>query len=328
MAAPAPAAAAAAAAVQPALVGAAHGPAVGVAGAGVAAQPAMTLEIFMSLTAEQRQLRRAQFGVYGDVEPCVDSCEREPPYVSPKGRSSRPAARAMCCGARIRVTDYGQHLRHKAKGKKDTVHRQILERGVTAGYETLQNKSCGGWWTRCIGCLNLHRDDEYLHECPVIGQKYQKKVIPRKPKPAAAAAVAAEALLAAAPAAPRFPRAQVLYSNFDGPACPEAAAAIEASPLATFSQEDLALVASMRTELAPHLVNAQDAGPGIAPDRLEQIFEAYFTTKEKGTGLGLAIVKHNVELYGGTVRVDSALGKGAKFTVCFPAKALLKPFTK
>ncbi len=75
-------------------------------------------------------------------------------------------------------------------------------------------------------------------------------------------------------------------------------------------------------------ISVRDAGPGIAPDKLERIFEAYFTTKEKGTGLGLAIVKHNVELYGGTVRVDSALGKGAKFTVCFPAKALLKPFAK
>ena len=35
-------------------------------------------------------------------------------------------------------------------------------------------------------------------------------------------------------------------------------------------------------------------------DKLDKIFEAYVTTKEKGTGLGLAIVKHNVELYGGS----------------------------
>ena len=75
-------------------------------------------------------------------------------------------------------------------------------------------------------------------------------------------------------------------------------------------------------------ISVQDDGPGIAPDKLERIFEAYFTTKEKGTGLGLAIVKHNVELYGGTVRVESMLGKGAKFTVVFPAKALPKPFLK
>jgi signal transduction histidine kinase len=69
-------------------------------------------------------------------------------------------------------------------------------------------------------------------------------------------------------------------------------------------------------------ISVADSGPGIAPDKLERVFEAYFTTKAKGTGLGLAIVKHNVELYGGTVRVDSALGQGAKFTVVFPAKML------
>ncbi len=69
----------------------------------------------------------------------------------------------------------------------------------------------------------------------------------------------------------------------------------------------------------------RDDGPGIAPDKIGRIFEAYYTTKERGTGLGLAIVKHNVELYGGTVHVESGLGKGAKFTVFFPPKALMNP---
>jgi signal transduction histidine kinase len=71
-------------------------------------------------------------------------------------------------------------------------------------------------------------------------------------------------------------------------------------------------------------ISVRDDGPGIAPDKIERIFEAYYTTKERGTGLGLAIVKHNVELYGGQVRVESELGKGAKFTLTFPAKTLLK----
>ena len=71
-------------------------------------------------------------------------------------------------------------------------------------------------------------------------------------------------------------------------------------------------------------VSIRDDGPGIPPDKLEKIFEAYYTTKEKGTGLGLATVKHNVELYGGSVRVESALGKGARFVLVFPAKALIK----
>lgn len=66
----------------------------------------------------------------------------------------------------------------------------------------------------------------------------------------------------------------------------------------------------------------QDDGPGIPAEQSERIFEAYFTTKEKGTGLGLAIVKHNVDLYGGTIHVESELGKGARFVIAFPAKAL------
>jgi signal transduction histidine kinase len=68
----------------------------------------------------------------------------------------------------------------------------------------------------------------------------------------------------------------------------------------------------------------RDDGPGIPPEKQEKIFEAYYTTKEKGTGLGLATVKHDVELYGGSVRVESALGKGARFVLVFPAKALIK----
>jgi signal transduction histidine kinase len=71
-------------------------------------------------------------------------------------------------------------------------------------------------------------------------------------------------------------------------------------------------------------VAVRDDGPGIPAEKQERIFEAYYTTKEKGTGLGLATVKHNVELYGGSVRVESSLGKGVRFILVFPAKALIK----
>jgi signal transduction histidine kinase len=67
-----------------------------------------------------------------------------------------------------------------------------------------------------------------------------------------------------------------------------------------------------------------DNGPGIAPEKIERIFEQYYSTKEKGTGLGLAIVKHNVELYAGQVRAESELGKGARFILTFPAKTVMK----
>jgi signal transduction histidine kinase len=67
-----------------------------------------------------------------------------------------------------------------------------------------------------------------------------------------------------------------------------------------------------------------DNGPGIPADHVNRVFEAYFTSKEKGTGLGLSIVKHNVELYGGTVRIESKLGKGARFIVLFPARTFIR----
>jgi signal transduction histidine kinase len=72
-------------------------------------------------------------------------------------------------------------------------------------------------------------------------------------------------------------------------------------------------------------ISVADSGPGIPAERREIIFEPYYTTKEKGTGLGLAIVKHTAQLYGATVRVDSGLGNGARFTVEFPLHTLSKP---
>lgn len=67
-------------------------------------------------------------------------------------------------------------------------------------------------------------------------------------------------------------------------------------------------------------ISVHDNGPGIPPDKLERVFEAYYSTREKGSGLGLAIVKNHTELYAGTVRVESELGKGSRFIVTFPAK--------
>jgi len=72
------------------------------------------------------------------------------------------------------------------------------------------------------------------------------------------------------------------------------------------------------------IVAIQDDGPGIAKSKLDKIFQPYFTTKEKGTGLGLSIVKHNVELYGGTVQVESELGKGTRFVLQFPTRTITK----
>jgi len=78
---------------------------------------------------------------------------------------------------------------------------------------------------------------------------------------------------------------------------------------------------------AAFFISIQDNGPGIEPRLQERIFEAYFSTKSRGTGLGLAIVKQNMELYGGSVRVESELGKGACFILQFPPKAIMNGTT-
>ncbi|MSU20624.1 MAG: hypothetical protein EXS30_04435 [Pedosphaera sp.] len=72
------------------------------------------------------------------------------------------------------------------------------------------------------------------------------------------------------------------------------------------------------------VVTIDDDGPGIPAEKLPKVFEPYFTTKERGTGLGLAIVKHNTEIYGGTVDVESELGKGTRFTISLPARTVMR----
>jgi two-component system NtrC family sensor kinase len=67
-----------------------------------------------------------------------------------------------------------------------------------------------------------------------------------------------------------------------------------------------------------------DNGKGIVKEHLDKIFDPFFTTKRShgGTGLGLNIVYNLVvKQFGGTIVVDSELGKGAQFTVRFPQVA-------
>jgi two-component system sensor histidine kinase PilS (NtrC family) len=59
------------------------------------------------------------------------------------------------------------------------------------------------------------------------------------------------------------------------------------------------------------VVSVADEGPGIAPDRMERIFEPFYTTKARGTGMGLPIVKRIVEALGGRVTVTNRPGPRA-----------------
>ncbi len=70
-------------------------------------------------------------------------------------------------------------------------------------------------------------------------------------------------------------------------------------------------------------ISVIDTGVGIPEDRLEAIFEPFYTTKEvgKGTGLGLSQVFGFVKQSGGEIEVNSASRKGANFTIYLPRSA-------
>ena len=66
-------------------------------------------------------------------------------------------------------------------------------------------------------------------------------------------------------------------------------------------------------------IEVTDTGCGIAPDRIDAIFDDFVTTKRRGLGLGLPIARKIVEQLGGTISVRSEVGRGTTFTISFPA---------
>lgn len=65
-----------------------------------------------------------------------------------------------------------------------------------------------------------------------------------------------------------------------------------------------------------------DTGKGIDPADMNEIFNPYFTTKERGTGLGLMVVERIVREHGAELDVESSQGKGTVFTLKFPLKSV------
>jgi two-component system phosphate regulon sensor histidine kinase PhoR len=72
------------------------------------------------------------------------------------------------------------------------------------------------------------------------------------------------------------------------------------------------------------VLRVSDTGEGIPAGELSRVFERFYRVDKArarrtgGTGLGLAIVRHVAEAHGGTVAVDSELGRGSTFTVTLP----------
>jgi len=68
------------------------------------------------------------------------------------------------------------------------------------------------------------------------------------------------------------------------------------------------------------VVEVEDDGPGIPVDKRERIFEVFYSSRGGGTGLGLPIARQIVERHGGTIEVDSVVGRGTIFRLRLPRR--------
>ena len=65
-------------------------------------------------------------------------------------------------------------------------------------------------------------------------------------------------------------------------------------------------------------LTVEDTGAGISADKLDRIFDLYYTTKPQGSGIGLSIVYRIVQLHGGEIEVQSTEGRGTTFRLLLP----------
>lgn len=82
--------------------------------------------------------------------------------------------------------------------------------------------------------------------------------------------------------------------------------------------DEIVLSASSGCDTSGIQISIRDNGCGIEQDQLDQIFQAFHTTKQEGTGLGLSLSKRIIEAHHGTLTVTSAPRKGSTFTVLLP----------
>jgi C4-dicarboxylate-specific signal transduction histidine kinase len=77
-------------------------------------------------------------------------------------------------------------------------------------------------------------------------------------------------------------------------------------------------ISTEHTETKGALVTVRDSGPGIEPENLERIFEAFYTTKSDGMGMGLAICRSIIEAHGGRLWAEANEPRGAVFRFTLP----------
>jgi PAS domain S-box-containing protein len=78
------------------------------------------------------------------------------------------------------------------------------------------------------------------------------------------------------------------------------------------------LISSEYSEAGGILVAVRDSGPGVDPDDLERVFEAFYTTKSGGVGMGLSICRSIINAHGGRLWADANDPRGAVFQFTIP----------
>jgi signal transduction histidine kinase len=91
--------------------------------------------------------------------------------------------------------------------------------------------------------------------------------------------------------------------------------------LQAMSEDGRLLVSTRSSAEGGAEIVVRDTGIGISAEKVEQIFQPFFSEKHKGTGLGLSIAKNIFDMHGATIAVESTVGNGTQFTITMPPVA-------
>ena len=78
------------------------------------------------------------------------------------------------------------------------------------------------------------------------------------------------------------------------------------------------LISTEQIKTGRVLVSVRDSGPGIDPNHLDRVFEAFYTTKPSGVGMGLSICRSIIDAHGGRLWADMNASRGAVFRFTLP----------
>jgi PAS domain S-box-containing protein len=94
--------------------------------------------------------------------------------------------------------------------------------------------------------------------------------------------------------------------------------AVEAMSAVEWAPRELS-IGTKQTDADGVIVSVRDSGPGIDPDHLDRVFEAFYTTKSRGVGMGLSICRSIIDAHGGRLWVEANEPRGAIFQFTLPA---------